>query len=114
MKIKYDSKFKKGVGDFYAIENEKEISHLRIDFPENNFPYVFSMHTRERYQGKGIMENLLKYANNFYFEVTGENLRSSVKPDEMVIGYWKRLEDKGLVKKVSNYRGKDFGRWIFK
>lgn len=114
MTIKYDSKFKKGLGDFYALEGKKEVSHLRIDFLENNFPYVLSMHTLEKYRNKRIMENLLKYANNFYVDVTGENLRFSRSPDEGVKGYLEKLEKKGLVKKVKNYRRKDFGRWIFK
>lgn len=114
MTIKYDSKFKKGVGDFFAIENQKEISYLRVDFFENKFPYVFSMHTLEGYKGKGSMESLLKYANKFYTNVTGEKLRSSIKPDEDVEGYWNRLEKKGLVKRITKEERKDFGRWIFR
>lgn len=115
MDIKYDYKFlKPGVVEFFAAEGKKPVSHLYVNAHEKEFPFVQSMNTLKKYEGKGIMENLVKEARDFYWNVLKKKIRSSSYVDSDVKGYYEKLEKKGLVEKVLNDKGKWNGSWEFK
>jgi GNAT superfamily N-acetyltransferase len=74
------------------------------------FPYILSMNVEKIYRGKGVMSELLDYANEYWKE-KGYVLHSGISNERLAVSVFEKFVDVGKMEKIK-IDGKD--RYKFK